>query len=243
MNVDAEAAYPVADIVILAVPDNLVGRIAGGFAGKLKPGARLVSLDAAAPHAGQMPDRSDIAIFATHPCHPSIFRNDVGDAAQGDYFGGVAASQDIVCALMRGSEEDYELCEDIAKTIFAPVNKAHRTTVEQMAILEPALSETVGATLALALRDATEEAIRRGVPREAALAFVTGHLGVELAIAFDQYEGTFSDGALLGAWVSICWWGDRLVDRWRCCLGVFTGVGPRVCGCLRRECGYEEQLF
>ena len=34
----------------------------------------------------------------------------------------------------------------------------------------------------------------------------------------------------LGAWVSICWWGDRLVDRWRCCLGVFTGVGPRVCG-------------
>ena len=47
----------------------------------------------------------------------------------------------------------------------------------------------------------------------------------------------------LGAWVSICWWGDRLVDRWRCCLGVFTGVGPHVCGCVRRECGYEEQLF
>ena len=46
--------------------------------------------------------------------------------------------------------------------------RAHRCTVEQLAILEPALSETVGATFALALREATDEAVRRGVPKQAA---------------------------------------------------------------------------
>ena len=50
--------------------------------------------------------------------------------------------------------------------------RSHRVTVEQMAILEPALSETVGATLALALREAwtrpTAEACR-----EAAVDFIS----------------------------------------------------------------------
>ena len=75
--------------------------------------------------------------------------------------------------------------------------RAHRCTVEQLAILEPALSETVGATFALALREATDEAVRRGVPRQAAIDFIIGHLNIELAIAFGIFpEGRFSDGAL-----------------------------------------------
>ncbi len=70
-------------------------------------------------------------------------------------------------------------------------------TVEQLAILEPALSETVGATLSLALKKATDEAVRRGVPRQAAEDFMLGHLNIELAIAFGAFpEGKFSDGAL-----------------------------------------------
>ena len=75
--------------------------------------------------------------------------------------------------------------------------RSHRCTVEQIAILEPALSETVGATLALALREATDEAVRRGVPEQAAHDFILGHLNIELAIAFGLFpEGKFSDGAL-----------------------------------------------
>ena len=66
-----------------------------------------------------------------------------------------------------------------------------------MAILEPALSETVGATLALALREATDEAVRRGVPKQAAIDFMLGHINIELAIAFEEQPGgKFSDGAL-----------------------------------------------
>jgi D-apionate oxidoisomerase len=193
--VDPDDVYPTADVVLMAVPDNLIGRISAGFVDKLKPGACIMVLDAAAPHAGEMPDRDDIAVFATHPCHPPLFRNDFGDEVQADYFGGSAAAQNIVCGLMRGTDDHYDLGVDIARTIFAPVMKAHRCTIEQLAILEPALSETVGATLALALRDATDMAVARGVPRDAAMDFIIGHLGIEMAIAFDQFDGVFSDGA------------------------------------------------
>jgi D-apionate oxidoisomerase len=75
--------------------------------------------------------------------------------------------------------------------------RAHRCTVEQLAILEPALSETLGTKLALALREATDEAVRRGVPKPAAIDFIIGHLNIELAIAFGIFPvGKFSDGAL-----------------------------------------------
>ena len=74
---------------------------------------------------------------------------------------------------------------------------AHRCTVEQIAILEPALSETVAITMCIALREATDEAVRRGVPRQAAVDFMLGHLTIGLAIAFEIFpEGRFSDGAL-----------------------------------------------
>ena len=99
---------------------------------------------------------------------------------------------------MQGPEEHYAMCEEVAREIYKPVMRAHRCTVEQIAILEPALSETVGATLALALREATDEAVRRGVPRAAATDFMLGHLTIELAIAFGIFpEGRFSDGALM----------------------------------------------
>ena len=40
---------------------------------------------------------------------------------------------------MQGPESHYRLGEDVARTIFAPVMRSHRVTVEQMAILEPVL--------------------------------------------------------------------------------------------------------
>ncbi len=196
--VDQDQALAGADIVLLAVPDRLIGQIAHEIIDKVRPGCALIVLDAAAPHAGKMPHRDEVTYFVTHPCHPPIFGHETDPMAQTDYFGGLYAKQNIVCALMQGPEEHYALCEEVARAIYAPVMKAHRCTVEQIAILEPALSETVGATLCLALREAVDEAQRRGVPPEAAMDFMKGHINIELSIAFGAFpEGKFSDGALL----------------------------------------------
>jgi hypothetical protein len=186
-----------ADVVLLAVPDRMIGEIAHNVVPKLDPGTAVIVLDAAAPHAGEMPERADLTYFVTHPCHPPIFNDEITAEAKADFFGGIAAKQHIVCALMQGPEEHYALCEEVARAIYAPVMRAHRCTVEQIAILEPALSETVGATMALALREAADEAVRQGVPEQAAHDFLLGHLTIELAIAFGIFpEGKFSDGAL-----------------------------------------------
>ena len=51
--------------------------------------------------------------------------------------------------------------------------------------------------MVMALKEATDEAVRRGVPEQAAVDFMLGHLNIELAIAFKIFpQGKFSDGAL-----------------------------------------------
>ena len=113
------------------------------------------------------------------------------------YSGGVVAKQHIVCALMQGPEEHYALCDEIARIIYGPVIDSHRCTMENIAMLEPALSETVGITLAIAMKQATDEAVKRGVPEAAAREFMLGHINIGLSIAFGAFpEGRFSDGAL-----------------------------------------------
>lgn len=195
--VDQDQALKGADVVLLAVPDRMIGTITHQIIDRLKPGAAVIALDAAAPYGGKLPVRDDVTYFVTHPCHPPLFGNETDPEAQRDYFGGIKARQAIVCALMQGPENHYAVCEEIARTMFAPVSRAHRCTLENMAVLEPALSETVGATLCMALREATDEAIRRGVPRDAAFDFMLGHLNIELSIVFGIFpDGRFSDGAL-----------------------------------------------
>lgn len=195
---DADNAIADADVILMAVPDRLIGKIAHQFIQKVKPGAAIIVLDAAAPYAGEMPARDDVTFFCSHPCHPHILEAHESIEAQRDYFGGVAAPQGIVNALIQGPEEHYALCEEIARIIYAPVTRSHRCTLENIAILEPALSETVAATMSLALRDATDRAVAMGVPEAAAHDFVLGHLKIELAIAFGIFpEGRFSDGALM----------------------------------------------
>ncbi|WP_332680785.1 phosphogluconate dehydrogenase C-terminal domain-containing protein [Bosea sp. (in: a-proteobacteria)] len=189
----AEQAVAGAEVVILAVPDTHVGAVARDLLPKLTTGTIVVILDAAAPHAGHLPERSDITYFITHPCHPPIFNDETDPAAKADHFGGVAARQHIVNALMQGPEEHYALGEEVARTIWAPVMRSHRVSVEQMAILEPGLSETVCATLLDAMREAMEEAIARGVPREAARDFLLGHMNILAAVTFEQVQGVFSD--------------------------------------------------
>ncbi|MBI1353179.1 MAG: semialdehyde dehydrogenase [Acidobacteria bacterium] len=195
--VSLEDALPGAEAVILAVPDNRIGQVARQIQGDLAAGTLVVCLDAAAPYAGELPERDDLSYFVTHPCHPPVVGDETTPEAQFDFFGGVHAKQHIVCALMQGPESAYADGEAIARAIFAPVMDAHRVTVDQMAILEPVLSETIAASCVGMIREATEEAVRRGVPRKAAEDFVLGHLKVEIGIYFQMFEGArFSDGAL-----------------------------------------------
>ena len=182
-----------AEVVILAVPDTHIGKVAAGIADQLKPGVMVIALDAAAPFAGHLPNRPDLTYFVTHPCHPPIFNDETDPVAKRDHFGGVAAKQHIVSALMQGPDSAFALGEEIAKTIWAPVMRSHRVTVEQMALLEPGLSETVCATLLVVMREAMEETIARGVPREAARDFLLGHMNVLGAVIFGEVEGVFSD--------------------------------------------------
>ena len=46
------------------------------------------------------------------------------------------------------------------------------------------------------IREALDEAVRRGVPEQAAKDFIEGHLTIEIAILFGHLPGAqFSDGA------------------------------------------------
>ena len=186
-----------ADAVILALPDKVLGKVAHEVVPKVRPGCVVITLDPAAAHAGELPQRADISYFVSHPCHPNVFDQFDTIEERDDFFGGTRARQAIVCALMQGPDEHYALGEKIARDFYAPVTRSHRITVEQMAILEPAMAETVSIALVMTLREALDEAVRAGVPRAAAEDFMFGHIKVELGIAFNRVDFPFSDGAKL----------------------------------------------
>ncbi|WP_425596061.1 phosphogluconate dehydrogenase C-terminal domain-containing protein [Roseibium album] len=191
--VDADAALASAEAVILAVPDTAIRAVAAGLIDKIAPGTIVIALDAAAPFAGHFPEREDVTYFVTHPCHPPIFNDETETDAKRDFFGGIAAKQAIVSALMQGPEEHFDVGEEIAKTIFQPILRSHRVTVEQMALLEPGLSETVCATLLVIMKEAMDEVVRQGVDRDAARDFLLGHLNVLGAVVMEEVDGVFSD--------------------------------------------------
>lgn len=193
--VPAAEGLPRADAVILAVPDKAIRDVAPAIIPLLRPGALVISLDPAAAYAGIIPVRPDLAYFVTHPCHPPIFHGETSPEAQTDYFGGVAARQSVVSALYAGPEEAYAAGERIAALMFAPILRLHRITVEQMAFLEPGVVESTTASLILACKEALDEAVRFGIPEQAARDFVHGHIYVQLAVLFGFAPFPFSDGA------------------------------------------------
>jgi hypothetical protein len=191
-----EDAIREADTVVLAIPDTLIGKVAADVVPKLKSGALVVLLDPAAPHGGELPEREDIGYFVVHPCHPPIVKDEADPEARDDFWGG-KARQNLVCALMQGTEAHYAQGERIARRMFAPIITVHRITVEQMAILEPAMAETVILTCLVVIKEAVEEAVRSGVPRQVAYDFALGHIGVTLGILFGYIDAEVSDGAKL----------------------------------------------
>jgi D-apionate oxidoisomerase len=192
---DSHDAVARADIAILAVPDAHMQGVTAELTPLARPGATILMLDPAAAAAGEVTLRDDLHYVVCHPCHPPLFGEQASDEARRDFFGGTDAVQDIVIALAHGSEEALAQAETVCRAMYAPVASAHRITVEQMAILEPAMAEVCAASAALLMREALEEAVRRGVPREAATAFMLGHAQIPLAIVFGAVPSPFSDAA------------------------------------------------
>jgi hypothetical protein len=189
------AALDNADFLIMAVPDNLIARISADVVPRLRPGATVLVLDPAAPCAGRLHTRPDVSFVAAHPCHPPIYGNEDDPAARRDYFGGVSARQDVVAALISGTIEAFDAAIPLCREMYRPVGEVHRVTIEQMALLEPALSETTIATCIAIMNEGVEEAVRRGVPRAAARAFALGHMNIIGAITFGVIDARMSDAA------------------------------------------------
>lgn len=190
-----EDAVKEGTIFVLAVPDNRIGSVAADLVPRVRPGSLIVCLDPAAPHAGKLPQRREVSYFVTHPSHPLLFQDDPDPEARKDHWGWGKAPQCLVNTLVQGPESDYARGEALARRCFGPILRSHRVTLEQMAMLEPALTETVAFTCLTVIRQAMDEVVRRGVPAQAVRDFLLGHLRVELAILFGEIEWIPSDAA------------------------------------------------
>lgn len=206
-----DEAMQKADHVVMAVPDALIGAIARDLVPRMKAGGTLIMLDAAAAYVGQLSSRAGVTQMIAHPCHPPLFTVQPTPQAQADYFGGVAA-QDMIVSLIEGDEKCFAEGIEVCKDMFGPVKRALRVTPEQFAFLEPAMSEILVAAAACWMKDALEETVARGVPREAAEAFIAGHAQIAMAIAFGAEKAPFSDAAKL----AVKWGTEKYISpEWR----------------------------
>jgi D-apionate oxidoisomerase len=193
---DEKVVIPQADMVILAVPDVILGKVSEQIVPKMKAGSAVITLDPACAIAGRLHHRDDLTYFISHPSHPSVFNWEPTPEARADYFGGTLAKQAIVCAHFKGDENLYESCEKLARTMYAPVSKSFKITAGQMGLLEPALVETLCSTLQVIVKEGLDEVVKRGVPYEAAREFLLGHLNIQLAVIYQEIPGAvFSDAA------------------------------------------------
>jgi hypothetical protein len=192
-----DTAYAGAELVVLAVPDRIVGEVAAAVVPRLDPGALIVCLDPAGAHAGKIPRREDVACFVTHPTHPPLFDllGEPTEEARRDYWGGGLARQSLVHALVWGAESDYERGVALAERVFRPVLRSFRVSLADMALLEPAMSETITLTCIQLIRDALDEVVARGVDPLAARDFLLGHVQISCALLFGELDWELSDGA------------------------------------------------
>ncbi len=195
MTEQQENTIPDADVVILAVPDVAIGKISKEVIPLMKSGAVVLTLDPAAPLDGVIHFREDLGYVIAHPCHPSVFNWEPTELAFRDFYGGISAKQSIVVALMHGNESHYKIGEKVSQDMYAPIHHTHRITLEQMAMLEPAMVETLAQTCMEVVKEGFDKIISLGVPEAAARDFVLGHLRIQIAVLFKEVNGTFSDAA------------------------------------------------
>jgi hypothetical protein len=87
--------------------------------------------------------------------------------------------------------------EELARAMFRPVSRSHRITVDQMAMLEPALTETLTNGCVAIIREGMERVIAAGVPEAATRDFLMGHLQIGIALIFEQFDWRLSEGAAM----------------------------------------------
>ena len=185
------------DVVILAVPDIVLGEVSDAVVPTLRPGTVLLTLDPAAAYAGVLARRPDVHVAVAHPCHPSIFLERTTPEQWADTFGGVAAPQDVVAALETGDDAVRALSEAVIRTIYGPVIDVHWVTVKQLAVLEPTLVETITCMVSGLLKDALHETVHTvGVPEAAARAILLGHTQIALTNSL-RGSNPFSDACLI----------------------------------------------
>ncbi|MEU6447112.1 phosphogluconate dehydrogenase C-terminal domain-containing protein [Streptomyces sp. NPDC046979] len=186
-----------ADVVILAVPDVVLGKVSEELVPLMKPGTVVLTLDPAAAYAGLLHVREDVHYACAHPCHPSVFLERTTKEEWQDTFGGIAAPQEVVAAYEGGDEAKQELADAVIRVMYAPVVDVHWVTVKQLAVLEPTLVETIACMVGALLTEALHETVHTvGVPEKAARAMLLGHTQVALANTL-KGSNPFSDACLI----------------------------------------------
>jgi len=194
---DTDTAVAEADVVILAVPDKVLGAVSHDVVPKMKSGAIVLTLDPAAAYAGLLAERDDVSFAVAHPCHPSVFLERTSEEEWADTFGGIAAPQNVVAAQETGSPEQKATAETVIRAMYAPVIDVHWVTVKQLAVLEPTLVETVACMIGALLNEALQETVHTvGVPEEAAKAMLYGHVQIALVNGL-RGDHPFSEACLI----------------------------------------------
>ncbi|MBS0879451.1 oxidoreductase [Pantoea sp. JGM49] len=194
---DAASVVPVSDVVILAVPDIVLGKVSEGVVPQMKAGAILLTLDPAAAYANLIAHRDGIEYAVAHPCHPSVFLERYTKEEHADAFGGIAAVQHVAASYETGSDAQKAELSKVIRVMYGPVEEVHWVTVTQLAYLEPTLVETVACMVGAFMKEALDETVKHsGVPEEAAKAMLYGHIQIALAVAF-RATNPFSDACMI----------------------------------------------
>lgn len=170
------------DFLILAVPDLYINKITTEVVPDMKSDAIVLLLDPAAAYMNQVCIREDLHYTVIHPCHPALFKDQPTLEGYRDHFGGISGLQDIVSTHWKGARDKYELACDVVREMFAPVDQIFEVTLKQMAFLEPSVVEVCGLSLVSVFKELVEEMDKRGIPKEAGMSFLLGHIKIELAI-------------------------------------------------------------
>ncbi|AUS77728.1 oxidoreductase [Actinoalloteichus sp. AHMU CJ021] len=195
--IDGVDAAKESDVVILAVPDIVLGTVSEALVPVMRPGAILLTLDPAAAYAKLLAQRDDLHYAVAHPCHPSVFLERTTKEEWADTFGGIAAPQEVVAAIESDDTERRDVAETVIRTMYAPVVDVHWVTVKQLAVLEPTLVETIACMIGSLLKEALEETVTTvGVPEPAAKAMLYGHTQVALANTL-KGSNPFSEACLI----------------------------------------------
>jgi hypothetical protein len=209
----AETAVAKSEIIVLAVPDVVIKTVSIGIVKMMSPGSTMVILDPAAAVAKELALRDDCTFVVAHPCHPSYFLDQDTFEARNDHFGGIAGKQDIVMAKIQGDDNNFTHARTVCEWMYAPVAHSYVMGIRDIAFLEPTLVEILGASTIFAMAETVNEAERRGISRDAAISFLTGHINVLTSM----FLGKMGNAQVSDACKVAIGLGNRLVlrDDWK----------------------------